>query len=105
MKKDDYDLEAIAKAARTDVDCTIPGSILLYLANAIRDKHIQMSKLVALGRAVDADTNTMEQALEANETVGAFLLELIQNQFGEEFLDMFIGADLEPKSQGNQSIN
>lgn len=105
MKKDKFDLEEITKAARTNVHCTIPGAILLYLANAIKDKHLQMQKLISLGRAVDADTNTMEAALEANETVGAFLLELIQNEFGEEFLDMFIGADLEPKSQGNQSIN
>lgn len=105
MKKDKYDLEAITKAARTDVHCVIPGSILLYLANAIKDKHIQMSKLVALGRAVDADTGVMEGALEANETVGAFLLELIQNQFGEEFLNMFTGGDLEPNAEGSQSIN
>ena len=105
MKKDKYDLEAITKAARTDVHCVIPGSILLYLANAIKDKHIQMSKLVALGRAVDADTGTMEAALEANETVGAFLLELIQNEFGEEFLNMFTGGDPEPNIEGSQSIN
>ena len=105
MKKDKYDLDAITKAARTDVHCTIPGSVLLYLANAIKDKHIQIQKLVALGRAVDADTGVMEGALEANETVGAFLLELIQNQFGEEFLNMFTGGDTEPNAEVNKSIN
>lgn len=105
MKKDKYDLDAITKAARTDVSCVIPGSVLLYLANAIKDKHIQMQKLVALGRAVDADTGVMEGALEANETVGAFLLELIQNQFGEEFLNMFTGGDTEPNAEVNKSIN
>ena len=101
----DYDLEAITEAARTNVDCTIPGSVLLYLANAIKDKHIQMGKLIALGKAVDADTSTMERALEANETVGEFLLKLIQEEFGEEFLDMFTGGDPEQNAQGSNSIN
>lgn len=87
----EYDLEAIANAARTDVECVIPGSILMYLANAVKDKQIQMEKLRLLAEKVDADTDNLEKAIEANETVGCFLLSLIQNQFGQEFLDMFIG--------------
>ena len=105
MNKDEFDLEAITKAARTDVHCVLPGSVLLYLANVIKDKHLQMQKLISLGKAVDANTDTMERALEANETVGAFLLGLIQNEFGEEFLNMFTGGDPEPNSEGSQSIN
>lgn len=101
----EYDLEAIAKAARTDVDCTIPGSILLYLANAIKEKHVQMDKLVAIGKAVDADVSHMEQAIDANETVGCFLLELIQNKFGEKFLDMFIGQGPVASASGSETIN
>lgn len=87
----EYDLEAIANAARSDVECVIPGSILLYLANAVKDKHLQMEKLRTLAETVNADTNDLEKAIEANETVGCFLLNLIQDQFGHDFLSMFIG--------------
>lgn len=100
-----YDLDAIAKAAKTDVSCTIPGSILLYLANAIKEKHIQMDKLLAIGKAVDADVGHMEQALDANETVGCFLLGLIQEKFGDEFLDMFIGDGPSASAEGSETIN
>ena len=86
-----HDIEAITKAARTDVKCTIPGSVLMYLANVIKEKHLQMQKLRSIGEVVDADTQGIEREMEANENVGAFLLGLIQEQFGEKFLDMFLG--------------
>lgn len=86
-----HDIEAITKAARTDIKCTIPGSVLMYLANVIKEKHIQMQKLRSIGEAVDADTQGIEREMEANENVGAFLLGLIHEEFGEEFLDMFLG--------------
>lgn len=89
----EYDLEAIAKADRTDVECVIPGSILMYLASVVKDKQIQMEKLRLLAEKVDADTDNLEKAIEANETTGCFLLNLIQDQFGQEFLDMFLGLD------------
>lgn len=96
-----YDIEAITKAARTDVKCTIPGSVLMYLANTIKEKHIQMQKLRSIGEAVDADTQGIEREMEANENVGAFLLGLIQEQFGEEFLDMFLGLGDDDGVHGN----
>ena len=86
-----HDLEAITKAARTEVKCTIPGSVLMYLANTIKEKHIQMQKILSIGEAANADTQGIEREMEANENVGAFLLGLIHDEFGEEFLDMFLG--------------
>lgn len=86
-----FDIDAIKEAARTDVKCTIPGAVLMYLATAIKEKHIQMQKLRNISEAADADTQSIDREMEANENVGAFLLKVINDEFGEEFLDMFLG--------------
>lgn len=96
-----HDLEAITKAARTNVKCTIPGSVLMYLANAIKEKHLQMQRLHSIGEVVDADTQGIEREMEANENVGAFLLGLIHDEFGEEFLDMFLGLNDNDEASSN----
>ena len=100
-----YDLDAIANAAKEEVECVIPGAILMYLANAIKDKQIQLKKLYALAETADANTTNLIGAMEANETVGCFLLGLIRNQFGEKFLNMFIGDGPMPSAEGSNTLN
>jgi len=101
----DFDKEAVINAARTDIECEMPGSVLMYLANAIKDKHKQLLQLQKLAKVSKASTTDIDNEIEANERVGGFLLKIISDNFGEDFLDMLIGAGREPNAPGNGSIN
>ena len=101
----DFDKEAVINAARTDIECEMPGAVLMYLANSIKEKHIQLTELRRLAKISKASTAEIDREMEANERVGAFLLEVINDNFGEEFLDMFIGAGREANAPGSGSIN
>ena len=101
----DIDKEAVINAARTDIECEMPGAVLMYLATAIRDKHMQLLQLQKLAKVSKASTNDIDNEIEANERVGGFLLKIINDNFGEEFLDMFIGAGREANAPGSGSIN
>lgn len=101
-----YDLKAIARAAREDVDCVIPGSVLMYLANAVKEKHRNMLAALELAEQIGMDTGNSADAIQANENVGCFLLGIIETQFGTDFLNMFIGDnEAAPAADGSASIN
>lgn len=101
------DAKAITKAARKDLKLTIPGSVLMYMANTIKEKHIQLMTTQGVADLIDIDADKLSAEIEANENVGCFLLGLIKESFGQEFLDMFIGDDgsPEPNAEVSNSVN
>lgn len=100
-----YSEKEIIKAARTDIECEMPGAVLLYIATAIRDKHIQLMQLQKLTKAANASTRNLDSEIEANERVGGFLLSVISDNFGSDFLDMFMKSTKESDLPGNETIN
>lgn len=106
----EFDIAAITKAAKADLKVEMPGSVLLYLANSVKEKHLSLMATKEFSGMMDIDSEKLDAEIEANENVGCFLLGLIKESFGGKFLDMFIGADEEdelpePNAKGSDSVN
>lgn len=91
------DEDKVLDLMRNEHNVNIPGCVLLFLADALRDRQVSLyrAKIAAdlIGSKDKADE--LEMSAEANETVGGLMLSMISDVFGREFMEAYISGKIE----------
>ncbi len=93
---------------RKEHSVKLTGAFILYLTNTLRDK--QLAIMAAQEAAAEDgrldNLEELDQLGLANEVVGTAFFEIIEQVFGQEFLDyLFEGRDGDRRFGGCQSRN
>lgn len=102
-------IEDVVQNMRTEHEIKIPGAVLMFLANILKDRQIALFSAIAEAerrKLSAAKIDDLMSSSEANEIVGGMMLDLIAQVFGDDVMNAYITGELDlPEAPINVKMN